>query len=93
MTKEMISEALEAEGIKGTGGVHVIGEDRDATCYVSTPGDLLNVARVVKVDLRGRFLGLQTAKDEHYFFAYEAVLGFRLAGGPAGKERATGFAR
>ena len=93
MTKEMIVQALEAEGIKATGGVHVVGEERDATCYVSTPGDLLNVARVVRIDLRGPYLGLKTAKDELYFFAYEAILGFRLAGGPSGKERAAGFAR
>lgn len=93
MTKEMIIQALEAAGIKGVGGVHAVGEERDATCYVSTPGELLNIARVVKIDLRGAYLALQTAKDEHYFFAYDAILGFRLTGGPSGKERATGFGR
>ena len=90
MTREIITQILEAEGAKASGSVFTIREDREATCFVSAPGDLLQIPRIVKLDLRDKFLALQTAKEERFLFAYEDVLGFRLAAQTV-KERATGF--
>lgn len=93
MTREIIALALEAEGLKvGAQGV-AIPDEREGTFYVGTPGDLMHVSKVVKLELREKFVTLQTSKDERYFFAYEDVLGFRLVGSTQSKERSAGFAR
>jgi hypothetical protein len=93
MTREIIVSILEAEGAQGSGGALLIREDREATCFVSTPGDLLAVARILRVELKDKFLTLQTAKDERFAFAYEDVLGFKLAAAATHKERSAGFSR
>jgi hypothetical protein len=90
MTREIIVQILEAEGAKGGANGFSIREDREATCFVSAPGDLLQIPRIVKVDLKEKFLSLQTSKDERYLFAYEDILGFKMAA-PSTKDRAAGF--
>jgi hypothetical protein len=90
MTREIITQILETEGAKSSGSVFAIREDREATCFVSAPGDVLQIPRVVKIDLRDKFLSLHTVKDERFLFAYEDVLGFRLAAQTV-KDRTTGF--
>ncbi len=90
MTRDIIVQILESEGAKGGANGFSIREDREATCFISTPGDLLQIPRVVKVDLKEKFVSLQTNKDEHFLFAYEDVLGFKLAPATA-KERGAGF--
>lgn len=94
MTREMISAALEAEGLKASGQGFSIPEDREATVLVSAPGDVLSVGKVVQAELREKYLYLQTTKDERYYFAYEDVLGLKLLGkGSSAKERSAGFGR
>jgi hypothetical protein len=90
MTREIIMEILESEGAKGGASGFSIREDREATCFVSTPGDLLQIPRLVKIDLKEKFLSLQTNKDERFLFAYEDVLGFKIAA-PQARERSAGF--
>ena len=90
MTRDIIVQILESEGAKGGANGFAFREDRDATCFVSAPGDLLQIPRVVKIDLKEKFVALQTAKDERFLFAYEDVLGFKLT--PAAtKDRTAGF--
>lgn len=93
MTREIIVSILESEGAEGKGGAFKIPEAREATCFISNPGDLLAVARVVKIDLKEQFIGLTTAKDERFLFAYQDVLGFKLAAAAQGKDRSAGFSR
>jgi hypothetical protein len=93
MTREIISAALEGEGLKATGQAFAIGEDREGTFLISTPGDVLQVSKVVLADLKEKYLYLQTSKDEHYFFAYEDVLGVRLLGKSAARHGSAGFGR
>jgi hypothetical protein len=90
MTREIIVQILEAEGAKGGANGFSIREDREATGYISTPGDLLQIPRIVKIDLKEKFIALQNHKDERFLFAYEDVLGFKLAA-TSNKERAAGF--
>jgi hypothetical protein len=93
MTREIIALALEAEGLKvGAQGV-AVPDEREGTFFVGAPGDIMHVSKVVKLELREKYVALQTAKDERYFFAYEDVLGFRLAGVASAKERSAGFSR
>jgi len=93
MTKEIIALALEAEGLKaGTQG-YAIPDEREASCLVSAPGELLSVSRLVTIELRDKYLALQTTKDERYIFAYEDVLGLRLMAKAQARDRSAGFAR
>jgi hypothetical protein len=93
MTREIIALALESEGLKaGTNGF-TIPEEREATCWVTSPGDVLTVNRIVTLDARDKYLLMKTAKDEHYYFAYEDVLGVRILGKAKEKERSAGFSR
>ncbi len=93
MTKEMIAAVLEAEGCKATNHAHTIADERDATCFIATHGEILNVMRVTKIDLRGPYVALHTSKDERLYFAYEDVLGLRLSGTANTRERGAGFSR
>jgi hypothetical protein len=93
MTREIINSILEGEGAEGRAGAFKIREEREATCFISTPGDLFAVARVVRVELKDQYLSLATAKDEHFAFAYEDVLGFKMAAPAQAKDRSAGFSR
>jgi hypothetical protein len=93
MTREIIVSILESEGAETKGSVLSFREDREVTCFVSSPGELLNVARIVRVDLKDKFVSLQTAKDEHYVFAYEDILGFKVGTSTVMKDRSAGFSR
>ncbi len=93
MTREIIAAALEAEGFKPSGQSFTIPEEREATVLVSAPGDVLSVSKVVVADLREKFVYLQTAKDEHFFFAYEDVLGLRVLAKSSAKHGSAGFSR
>jgi hypothetical protein len=91
MTREIIVSILEGEGAEGRGGAYKIGEEREATCFISTPGELMAIARVIRVDLKESYVALSTAKDERFAFSYQDVLGFKLAAPAQHKDRAAGF--
>ena len=93
MTREIIVNILESEGAETKGSTLSFRDDREVTCFVSAPGELLNVARVVRVDVKDKFVALQTAKDERFLFAYEDILGFKLAALTTVKDRSAGFSR
>jgi hypothetical protein len=91
MTREIIVSILEGEGAEGRGGSYKIGEEREATCFISTPGELMAIGRVVRVELKEQYVSLSTAKDERFAFAYQEVLGFKLAAPAKHTERSAGF--
>ena len=91
MTREIIVSILEGEGAEGRGGSFKISEEREATCFVSAPGELMAIARVIRVELKDAYLALSTAKDERFAFAYQDILGFKLAAPAQHKERSAGF--
>lgn len=92
MTRETIVSILESEGAQSSGGAVSLREDREATCFISTPGEVLHVARIVRLELKDKFVTLQTAKEERFVFSYEDVLGFKLTSQAAHpKDRAAGF--
>lgn len=94
MTREIIASILEREGATTKAGALNIPAEREATCFISTPGDLFAVARVVRVELLDHHITLSTAKDERFAFAYEGVLGFKLAAASTQmKDRSAGFSR
>lgn len=91
MTRETIVQIWEAEGTRAAGHTITIREEREATCFIETKGELMTVARVTKLDLHDAFITIGTAKDERYVFAYEDVLGFKLSSPAAPKDRPAGF--
>jgi len=91
MTREIIVSIMEGEGVDGRAGTYKIGEEREATCFVSTPGELMAIARVIRIELKDQYVSLTTAKDERFAFAYADVLGFKLAAPAQHKERSAGF--
>ncbi|HXI58454.1 MAG: hypothetical protein QOI66_1902 [Myxococcales bacterium] len=93
MTREIIVSILESEGIKAATGTFTVREDREATCFVSAPGDVMPVSRIVRIELKDKSLVLETSKDERFHFAYEDILGFKLATTSTPKDRHAGFGR
>jgi hypothetical protein len=94
MTREIILSILEGEGATDAkGGALSLREDRDVTAFVSAPGEVLNVGRIVRVELKDKFVALQTAKDERFAFAYEDLLGFKFTAAATAKDRSAGFGR
>ena len=91
MTREIIISILEGEGVEGKGGAFKIGEEREATCFISTPGELMAIGRVIRLELKEQYVSLSTAKDERFLFAYADVMGFKLAAPAQHKERSAGF--
>jgi len=45
------------------------------------------------VELKDHYILLATAKDERFAFAYEDILGFKLAASAQFKDRSAGFGR
>jgi hypothetical protein len=93
MTREIITHVLESEGLKPGAHGYSIAEEREATCLVAAPGEVYTVTRVVVLELRDKYVFLQTSKDERFFFAYEAVLGIRILGRSQTRDRSAGFGR
>ena len=54
---------------------------------------MLAIARVVRVELKDQYIALATAKDERFVFAFQDVLGFKLAAPAQSKDRSAGFGR
>ncbi len=93
MTREMIVQIWETEGAKVSTHSVNIREEREATCFIQSQGEMMSIARITKLDLRDGFISLQTAKDERFVFAYEDVLGFKLSSPSTPKDRPAGFGR
>ena len=94
MTREMIVQIWESEGAKLTGNTLAIREEREATCFIETKGELMAISRVTKLDLNEGFIAIGTMKDERYVFAYADILGFKLSGPTTpNKDRPAGFGR
>ena len=93
MTRETIVQVWDIEGAKLAGHTIVIREEREATCFVQTQGEIMSIGRLNRLDLHNAFIALQTSKEERYVFAYEDILGFKLAAPSAPKDRPAGFGR
>ena len=89
----MIVQIWESEGAKLTGQAVNIREEREATCFIQSAGEVMAIARISKIELRDGFLAMQTSKDERFVFAYEDVLGFKLSSPSTPKDRPAGFGR
>jgi hypothetical protein len=93
MTKDTIAAALSAEGLQANQDTFTIPEEREAVFLVAAPGDVMQLNKIIRVELRDKVLSLQTLKDEHFWFTYDLILGLRLLAAQLGKDRVAGFAK
>jgi hypothetical protein len=93
MTREILALALESEGLQSGNQGYAVPENREATIFVASPGDVFPIERVSRIELRDKLLLLENAKHERFYFAYEAVLGVRLLASASARDRAAGFGR
>jgi hypothetical protein len=91
MTKDSIAQALEASGVSAGGQGYQIPENREGACLIATPGEVFSVDRLVRMDLRDKYVLLENSKHELFFFPYELVLGLRLLAAAASAR--AGFGR
>jgi hypothetical protein len=91
MTKEILAQALESEGLSAGNQGYTIPENREALCLVGAPGEIFSVDKVVRLDLREKHVVLENSRRERFFFAYDVILGLRIVG--ASGTRGAGFAR
>jgi len=93
MTKETLIQALEAEGLKAGGENIAVPDERDASFIVASPGETIQVGKVIKIELRATSFCLETTKGERYWFTYDLLIGLRVRAAETGKDRPTGFNR
>ena len=93
MTREILVLALEAEGLQAGNQGYAVPENREATIFIASPGDVFPIERVSRVELRDKLILLENTKRERFYFSYEDVLGMRLVASAAARERAAGFGR
>ena len=66
--------------IKKDGSVYVIPEEVDANAYIALGQEVLQIARLARVELSSEVM-LQTHKGERFYFGAEQVVGFRFGSG------------
>ena len=93
MTREILALALESEGLQAGNQGYAVPENREATVFVASPGDVFPIERVSRIELREKLVLLENAKRERFYFAYEDVLGVRMLATAAARDRAAGFGR
>ncbi len=93
MTRETLAAILEGEGAKGGDKGLTVPDALEITCFVSTRGEVMSVARLTRVVLKEKYVVMTTAREERFFFVYEDILGVKAATHAASKERGPGFSR
>ena len=77
-----------APQVKKDGNAYAVAEEADAIAYIALGNDVLQIARLSRVEL-GSEVVLHTYKSERFYFSPEQIVGFRF-GGPEAKHRASG---
>jgi hypothetical protein len=77
-----------APQVKKDGNAFNVAEEADAVAYIALGNDVLQIARLSRVELSNEVV-LHTYKGERYYFSAEQIVGFRF-GGPEAKHRASG---
>lgn len=91
MTKESLLQIFKTERLGMTGSVVTVPEDREATLFIASPSETIQVSKVLTIELYDGQVCLETGKNDRFWFAYEQVIGLRLLPAKVAKERAAGF--
>jgi hypothetical protein len=65
-------------GIKKDGAGYTVSEELDATVYISLGIEVLQVARLARVETSGETVTLSTHKGERFFFPPDHIMGLKL---------------
>ena len=80
-----------APQVKKDGNAFVIPEEVDATAYIALGQEVLQIPRVMRVELSTEVVFV-THKAERFYFGADQVVGFRFGGPEArGKQSGAGF--
>jgi hypothetical protein len=86
MTHETMAAILgELPAARRDGDAIVLGPDQEATVFVASPGSMMPVEKVHRVELREEYVVLETLKREHFYVAYADVTGLKVDLPEAGK--------
>jgi hypothetical protein len=77
-----------APQVKKDGNAYVIPEEVDATAYVALGQEVLQIPRVMRVELSSEAVFV-THKGERFYFSTDQVVGFRF-GAPEARNKQTG---
>jgi hypothetical protein len=77
-----------APQVKKDGNAYVIPEEVDATAFVALGQEVLQIPRIMRVELSSEVI-FHTHKGERFYFAADQVVGFRW-GGPETRNRHPG---
>jgi hypothetical protein len=77
-----------APQVKKDGNAYAIPEEVDATAYVALGQEVLQIPRIMRVELSSEAVFV-THKGERFYFAAEQVVGFRF-GGPEARSKHAG---
>jgi hypothetical protein len=77
-----------APQVKKDGNAYVIPEEVDATAYIALGQDVLQIPRIMRVELSSEAV-FHTHKGERFYFSADQVVGFRF-GGPESRNKGAG---
>jgi hypothetical protein len=80
-----------AHGVKKDGSAHLVPEEMEATLYVALGEEVLQVARLARVETGTDVVTITTHKGERFFFPPEQVVGLKLGAEAKGPKPAAGF--
>ena len=89
-----VGKILEAApGVKKDGNTYNIPEEVDATLFVALGQEVLQLARVARIDVGGEALRIGTHKGETLWFPQENVVGVKLGAPVKTKMHGAGFGK
>jgi hypothetical protein len=77
-----------APQVKKDGNAFILPEEIDATAYVTLGNEVLQVPRILRVELSAEVV-FTTHKGERFYFSVDQVVGFRF-GGPDSRNKIGG---
>jgi hypothetical protein len=80
-----------AAGVKKDGGAYMLPEELDATAFIALGSEVLQVARVLRVEVAAEQVTLSNQKGERFYFPPEQVVGLRLGGEVRASRLSAGF--
>jgi hypothetical protein len=90
----MLGKVLDAApGVKKDGSTYVVPEEVDATVFVAIGEEVVQLARVARVEIGADAVRFSTHKGELFFFPPENVMGVKLGAPERGAKHSAGFGK
>jgi len=90
----MLNKILDgAQGVKKDGSSYLVNEELEATAFVALGAEVLQVARVLRVELAAELVTLHTQKGERFYFPPEQIVGLKVGGEMRASKTSAGFAK